>query len=55
MEESKNSFKMFTYKPIGKRLLGRPRSRWKDNIRTKIKKIGVNKRILTDLAQCMGY
>ena len=33
MEEGRNSFKILTGKPTGKRLLGRPRHKWEDNIR----------------------
>ena len=33
MEEGKSAFKILTGKPIGKRLLGRPRRRWEENIR----------------------
>ena len=33
MEEGRCAFKILTGKPIGKRTLGRPRRRWKDNIR----------------------
>ena len=33
MEEGRTAFKILTGKPIGKRALGRPRSRWEDNIR----------------------
>ena len=44
MEEGRSSFKISTSKPTGKRPLGRPRSRWEDNIRLgkhlpKLKKI----------------
>ena len=33
MEEGRNAFKSLTVKPIGNRYLGKPRSRWEDNIR----------------------
>ena len=33
MKEGRSAFKMLTDKPTGKRLLGRPRRRWEDNIR----------------------
>ena len=39
-----NSFKMLTGKPIGKIPLGRPRSRWEDNLRMDLKTIDVNTR-----------
>jgi len=34
MGATRNVCKIFVGKPEGKRSLGRPRSRWKDNIRT---------------------
>ena len=37
MEEGRSSFKILTGKPIGKRPLGRPNHRWKDNIGTDLK------------------
>ena len=43
--------------PTGKRLLGRPRHRWKDNIRMDLKEIGINIRNWVDSAQdrdCWG-
>ena len=33
MEDDRSAFKILTGKPTGKRSLGRPRSRWEDNIR----------------------
>ena len=33
MEEGRSAFKILTGKPTEKRTLGRPRSRWEDNIR----------------------
>ena len=33
MEESRRAFKILAGKLTGKRLLGRPRRRWEDNIR----------------------
>ena len=33
MDEGRSAFKILTGKPTGKRLLGRPRRRWEDNIR----------------------
>ena len=33
---------MLTAKPTGKRFLGRPRRRWKDNIRMDIEELCVN-------------
>jgi hypothetical protein len=34
MEKIRNAYKISVGKPEGKRLLGRPRHRWEDNIRT---------------------
>ena len=33
MEEGRSAFKSLTGKPTGKRLFGRPRGKWKDDIR----------------------
>ena len=44
MEEGRSAFKILTGKPTGKRPLGTPRSRWEDNIRMKLKEIGINTR-----------
>ena len=48
-----NIFYQFT--TAGKRLLGRLRHRWKDNIRMDLEKIGINTRNLVDLAQDRNY
>ena len=37
MEEDRSAFKI-----TGKRLLGRPRRRWENNIRMDLKEIGIN-------------
>ena len=42
MEKGRSAFKILTGKPTGKRPLGRPRRRWKDNIRTDLGEIGIN-------------
>ena len=42
MEEGRSAFKILTGKPTGKRPLGRPRPRWKGNIRMDIEDIGIN-------------
>ena len=42
MEEGRSAFKILTYKPTGKRPLGRPRRRWEDNIRMDLEEIGIN-------------
>ena len=41
MEEDRSAFKILTGKPTGKRPLGRPRRRWKDNIRMDLVEIGI--------------
>ena len=55
MEEGRSSFKILTGKPAGKRPLGRPRSRWEDNIRMDLKELGINTRNWDDSAQDMDY
>ena len=42
MEEGRSAFKILTGKPTGKRLLGRPGSRWEDNIRMHREETGIN-------------
>ena len=37
MKLGRSIFKILTGKPTGKRLLGRPRRRWEDNIRMDLK------------------
>ena len=44
MEQDRCAFKIRTGTPTGKRPLGRPRSRWEDNIIMDLKKIGINLR-----------
>ena len=44
MEERRSSFKILTVTLAGKRPLGRPRRKWKVNIRMDIKEIDINKR-----------
>jgi hypothetical protein len=38
MKEGSSAFKMLIRKPIGKRPLGRPKHRWKENIRMDLQK-----------------
>jgi hypothetical protein len=40
MEEGRSAFTILTGTLVGKRLLGRPKLRWEDNIRMDIKEIG---------------
>ena len=48
MEEGRSAFKILTGKPAGKKLLGRSRRRWEDNIRTYFKEMGINTRNWVD-------
>ena len=48
-------FKMLIGKPSGKGPSGRPRCRWKHNIRMYLKNIGINTRNWVDTAQDRGY
>ena len=54
-EEGRSAFKILTYKPTGKRPLGRARRRWEDNIRTDLKEMGINTRNWVDSAQDRDY
>ena len=40
MEEGRSAFKILTGKSTGKRPLGRPSSRWEDNIRMDLEEAG---------------
>ena len=55
MEEGMSAFKTLKGIPAGKRLLGRPRCRWKDNIKMDLKEIGNNARNWVDLSQDRDY
>ena len=55
MEEGRSAFKFLTGKPTGKRPLGKPRRRWKDNIRMDLEEIGINAGNLVDSAQDRYY
>jgi len=39
----RNAYKILVGRPEGKRSLGRPRRRWEDNIRMKLKETGVGR------------
>ena len=52
---SRSTFKILTGKLRGKRLTGRPRRRWKDNIGMDNKEIGINTSNWVDRAQDRGY
>ena len=55
IEESRSAFKILRGTLAGKRLLGRPRRRWEDNIRIYHKKIRNSTRNLFDSAQDSDY
>ena len=55
MEEGRSALKILTDKPTGKKLLGRPRCRWEDNIRMDLKEVGINTRNLVDMAWVKDY
>ena len=55
MEECRSAFKILTGTPTGKRLLGRLRRRWEDNIRMDLKEIGENTRNWVESAQDKNY
>ena len=55
MEESRSTFKILTDELVGKRPLGRPRSRWEDNFRMDLNEIGINTRNWGDSAQDRYY
>jgi hypothetical protein len=40
MEDIRNAYKIFVGKLEGKRLIGKLKRRWKDNIRTDLREIG---------------
>jgi hypothetical protein len=42
MGEKRNMYRLLVGKPEGKRPLGRPRSRWMDNIKLDLLEIGLN-------------
>ena len=55
MEECRSAFKILTGKTTGKRPLGRPRHRWKDNIRMDHEEIGTSAGNWVDAAQDRDY
>ena len=55
MEEGRSAFKILAGKPTGKITLGRPRSRWEDNIRMDLEEIGINAGNWLDSAQDRDY
>ena len=55
IEEARSAFKILTSKATGKRLLGRPRRRWEDNIRMDLEEICINAVNWVDSAQDRNY
>jgi hypothetical protein len=55
MGEKRNVYRLLVGKPEGKRLLGRPRHRWIDNIKMDLLEIGVNVVAWIGLAQDRYY
>jgi hypothetical protein len=51
MGEKRNMYRLLVGKPEGKRLLGRPRRRWTDEIEMDLLEIGLNVVDWIDLAQ----
>jgi hypothetical protein len=53
MRMKKSVYRILMRKPEGKRLLGRPRRRWVDNIEVDLREIGLGGMSWIDLAQAM--
>ncbi|KAJ4441665.1 hypothetical protein ANN_11523 [Periplaneta americana] len=51
MGESRNAYRVLVGRPEGKRLLGRPRRRWKNNIKMDLREVAYNDRDRINLAQ----
>jgi hypothetical protein len=51
MGEKRNAYRILVGKPEGRRSLGRPRSRWVDNIKMDLREIGWHGVDWVDLAQ----
>ncbi|KAJ4441124.1 hypothetical protein ANN_10974 [Periplaneta americana] len=51
MGESRNAYRVLVGRPEGKRLLGRPRRRWEDNIKMDLREVGYDDRDWINLAQ----
>jgi hypothetical protein len=51
MGEKRGAYRILGGKPEGKRPLGRPRSRWEDNIKMDLREIGRGGKDWIDLAQ----
>ena len=55
MEEDRSAFKILTGERTGKKLLGRRRRRWEDNIRMNFEDIGINEGNWVDSTQDRDY
>ena len=55
MEEGRSAFKILTWNPTERRLLGRLGRRWENNIRMDLKEICVNRSNWVDSAQVKDY
>ena len=55
MEVGRSAVNILSGKPTGKRHLGRPRRRWKDNFRMDLEEIGINAGNWVDSTQDMDY
>jgi hypothetical protein len=53
MGETRTAYRILVGKPEGKRILGRPRCRWVDNIKMDLKEVGWNGVDWIELAQDM--
>ena len=51
MDQCKNAYRVLVGKPEGKRPLGRPRYRWKDNIKMDLREVGCDSRDWIALAE----
>ena len=51
MEQFRNAYRVSVGKPEGKRPLGRPRSRWDDNIKMDLREVGCDPRDRIALAE----
>jgi hypothetical protein len=51
MGEKRNAYRILVGKPEGKRLLGRPRRRWVDNIKMDLREVGWDGVDCIDVAQ----
>jgi hypothetical protein len=49
--ERRGVYRILVAKPEGRRPLGRPRSRWEDNIKVDIQEMGCGSMVWIDLAQ----